>query len=112
MLGHKYRKELTQSEIEAVISLTASMKIDDSFDLWEATDGTDWFMDFESNSRMPLRKGLLILNEAIAYPLSHENLTPDQCETIVNLFKEFKVGNNDWYEWLLKKEEEECQAVP
>lgn len=107
-----YRKSLTNLEFDAISTLTMHSKLDNSFDVYENTNGTDCFYDYDEDRAISLHQGLELLYEAIAYPLSHEGLTVSQSEALVKLFKEFKVGDNDWYEWLLKEEEEEeCQTA-
>ena len=101
-----YRKTLTDLEFNAISTLTMHSKLDNSFDVYEKKNGTDCFYDYDEDRMISLHQGLELLYEGIAYPLSHEGLTIEQAEALMKLFKEFKIGNEDWYQWLLSDEQE------
>ena len=101
-----YRKTLTDLEFNAIGTLTMHSKFDNSFDVYGKEDGTDCFYDYDEDCLISLYKGLELLHAGIAYPLSHEGLTDKQAEALVKLFKEFNIGNEDWYKWLLSDEQE------
>ena len=101
-----YRTKLTDSEWNAISTLTANSHLDDGFDVWRKRNGDDCFKDFEDGRLKSLQGGLGLLEESIAYPLKHEGLDDNEANALVNLFKEFKIGDNDWYDWLLSNEDE------
>ena len=99
-----YRTKLSDLEWNSIQDLTRNTHLDKGFDVWQHRNGEDCFKDFEDNRLKPLRWGLKLLYESIAYPLKHENLTKEQSNALVELFKEFKIGNEDWYAWLLSED--------
>lgn len=99
------RTKLTVIEFNAIQQLTSSSHLDESFDVWQRRNGDDCFKDFDDGRLKSLHWGLSLLNESIAYPLSHEGLDEEQSKALVELFKEFKVGDDEWYEWLLSDDE-------
>ena len=100
-----YRKVLTDLEFNAISTLTMHSKLDNSFDVYEKKNGTNCFYDYDEYRMISLHQGLEFLYEGIAYPLSHEGLTTEQAEALVQLFREFKIGDKDGYKWLLSNEE-------
>ncbi len=98
------RTKLTDMEWNAISALTNSSHLDESFDVWQRKNGDDCFKDFEDGRLKSLHWGLSLLEESIAYPLEHENLSKEQSVALVELFKEFGIGDTEWYAWLLSGE--------
>lgn len=100
------RTKFTTDEWNAILHLTEATHLDESFDAYTKKNGEDCFKDFDSNGRLKsIPWGLKMLYEGIAYPPKHDGLSDAECRTLVNLFKEFKIGNDSWYEWLLSEDE-------
>lgn len=97
--------KISDDEWNALAKLTRRTRLDDSFDVWIDEDGNDCFMDFDEDKIQSLDWGLEQLEDCIAYPLTHEGLTIEECDAIVELFKRFNIGNEDYYKWLLIKED-------
>ena len=99
-----YRKRLSDAEFNAISTLTMHTKLDSSFDVYEKKNGDDVFKDYDEDRFMSLHQGLILLYDSIAYPLKHERMTEEESKIIVNVFRDFGVGTEEGYEWLLSKE--------
>lgn len=97
------RTKLTDEEYHAISHLTRETKLDSVFDVDTNKNGEDCFRDFENDCLMSLKDGLEELYEAMAYPLKHEGLSEEECTALVNLFREFEVGDEEGYEHLLSE---------
>lgn len=106
MAEAKKRTKLTDTEWNAISHLTRSSHLDESFDVYQKRNGDDCFKDMQDGRLKSLNWGLSLLEECIAYPLKHEGLNDNEANALVNLFKEFKIGNDDWCNWLLSDEDE------
>ena len=104
-MAKKYRTKLTDLEWNAIQKLTRKSHLDESFDVWQRKNGDDCFKDFEDGRLKSLHWGLELLYECIAYPFKHEELDDEMSNALVELFKEFKIGNEHWYIWLLSDED-------
>lgn len=96
---------INDNEFYALSKLISHMKLDGEFDICGDDFGNDFFLDYEDMRPKPLGWGLELLEECIAYPLKHEGLTMEECDAIVELFKRFNIGNEDYYKWLLVEED-------
>lgn len=104
-MANKYRTKLTDLEWNAISELTRKSHLDESFDVWQRKNGDDCFKDFEDGRLKSLRWGLELVQEAIAYPLKHEGLSLEMSNALIDLFKEFNIGDEEWYKWLLSDED-------
>lgn len=95
------RSELTDKEYNTVMKLTANLKVDGTFDIYDCGD-TDKFKDYIAYRMVSLRTGFRWLYDAIAYPLSHDGMTLEESQTIVNLFTEFCKIPTTEMAWMLK----------
>ena len=100
MTTKSYRKYLTDTEWNAISTLTMHTKLDTCFDVCRTRNGDDAFKDFEEDKIISLHEGLELLYEGLAYPLVHERLEKNEIDAIVSLFKEFDIGDADGYAWL------------
>jgi len=101
------RTKLTDAEYNAVIKLTSATKLDGSFDLWY-DDTADYWIDLEDDDKLvDLTTGFNWLAEALAYPLAHEGLDPEESLLVVNLLKEFANISDNEVESLLHIDEED-----
>lgn len=91
--------KLTDEEFNTLTKLTRQLKFDNS---WDFVGGNkkDYVKDYEDNSLYTIEQGLNWAYEGIAYPLSHDNMTEKEIEIIINLFKKYNIGNNEYYNWL------------
>ena len=96
-----FRKKLTDKEWNALLKLTSNTHLDESFDAYTKRNGEDAFKDYEDGRIKSLHWGLVQLYECIAYPFKHDGMNEDESKTLVELFKEFKIGNEHWHNWLL-----------
>lgn len=100
------RTRFTDREVRVVAEIICRLKMDDGFWLNEDEEtGEDYFYDREIDERMTLEEGLRILCEAIAYPLVHERLGYEESKTFVNLLREFEIGDELYYDWLMDEDE-------
>ena len=100
------RTRFTNREVRVVAEIIYKLKMDDSFWLNEDMEiGEDYFYDRETDERMTLEEGLRILYEAIAYPLVHERIGYGDSKTFVNLLREFEIGDELYYDWLMDEDE-------
>jgi hypothetical protein len=99
-------RNLTDLEWNAISNLTSETHLDQSFDVYQTKGGKDCFYDYEEDHPISLKDGLELLYEAMAYPLAEENLTKEEANAVVDLFREFKIGDEETYKWLLKDEPE------
>ena len=104
-MAKKFRTKLTDIEYNAITKLTMNLHLDENFDVCQCSNGDDCFKDFEDGRLKSLHWGLELLYEGIAYPLKHEYLDNEMCNALAGLFKEFNVGNEEWYKWLLSEED-------
>ncbi len=103
MKGKAMRKRLTDNEFNAVSTLTYNTHLDEVFDIGRRPNGDDGFYDYESCRWMSLKHGFNELYDAIAYPFSDDGLNKEEGNLIINLFKEFKVGDEEGYKWLMEE---------
>lgn len=103
----QYPARVSDAAYNAILKLTANLKVDSEFDIYTGAD-YDYFRDWETDAAVSLQTGLRWLHGAIAYPLQHDGMTLEESQLIVDVFKEFDiVTDDDDIEWLLLPDEDE-----
>ncbi len=99
------KRKLTDAEFKTISILTSETHLNSVFDITADENNNDCFYDFEEDRYLSLEEGLNLLYEALAYPMVHDGLNSWQAQLVVDLFREFGIGNEDAYNWLLGPDE-------